>query len=60
VTNAQLTRYAELYIDTGVALALLMNWPSIPPEVILGGSVSSLASTGMHQLFKQWIDSGGK
>ncbi|MDY3225534.1 MAG: phage holin family protein [Candidatus Faecousia sp.] len=42
----------------GVALAVWMNWPHITAEVILGGAVSGLASTGMHQLFKQWIDSG--
>lgn len=44
----------------GVALAIWMNWPNITPEVILGGAVSGLASTGMHQMFKQWIDNGGK
>ena len=44
----------------GVALAVWMNWPAVTPEVILGGAVSGLASTGMHQLLKQWIDNGGK
>lgn len=44
----------------GVALAVWMNWPAVTPEVILGGAVSGLASTGMHQLFKQWIENGGK
>lgn len=44
----------------GVSLAVWMNWPAITPEVILGGAVSGLASTGMHQMFKQWIDNGGK
>lgn len=44
----------------GVALSVWMNWPAITPEVILGGAVSGLASTGMHQMFKQWIDNGGK
>ena len=42
----------------GVALAVWMNWPAITPEIILGGAVSGLASTGMHQMFKQWIESG--
>lgn len=42
----------------GVALAVWMNWPAITPEVILSGAVSGLASTGMHQMFKQWIESG--
>lgn len=44
----------------GVGLAVWMNWPAITAEVILGGAVSGLASTGMHQIFKQWIDTGGK
>lgn len=44
----------------GVALAIWINWPEITPEVILAGAVSGLASTGMHQMFKQWIDNGGK
>jgi ascorbate-specific PTS system EIIC-type component UlaA len=44
----------------GVALAVWTNWPAVTPEVILGGAVSGLASTGMHQLFKQWIENGGK
>ena len=43
----------------GVALSVWINWPAITPEVILCGAVSGLASTGMHQLFKQWIDNGG-
>ena len=42
----------------GVAVAVWMHWPHITPEVILGGAVSGLASTGRHQMFKQWIDSG--
>ena len=44
----------------GVILAVWIHWPDITAEVILGGAVSGLASTGMHQLFKQWIDGGGK
>ncbi len=42
----------------GVALSVWLNWPQITPEVILGGAVSGLASTGLHQAFKQWIDNG--
>lgn len=44
----------------GVAAAVVMNWGSITTEVIVGGALSGLASTGLHQLFKQWIDGGGK
>lgn len=54
-------RYIPLVVTVlGVALAVWMNWPAITAEVILGGAVSGLASTGMHQLLKQWIDNGGK
>lgn len=50
-------RFIPLIVTVlGAALAVWMNWPHITPEVILGGAVSGLASTGMHQLFKQWID----
>ena len=44
----------------GVALSVWMNWPTVTPDIILGGAVSGLASTGMHQMFKQWIENGGK
>lgn len=39
----------------GAAIAIWMNWPSITPEVILKGLASGLASTGLHQLFKQYL-----
>lgn len=53
-------RYIPVIVTIlGVALSVWINWPAITPEVILGGAVSGLASTGMHQLFKQWIDNGG-
>lgn len=44
----------------GVIFAVWMNWGSVTPEIILGGALSGLASTGLHQAFKQWIDNGGK
>lgn len=46
----------------GAAIAVWMNWPTITPEVILKGLASGLASTGLHQLFKQYIgfDNGGE
>lgn len=33
----------------------LREW-NISPQVILSGLISGLASTGMHQLFKQYIE----
>lgn len=40
----------------GIAASVWIHDWSVSPEIILGGAVSGLASTGLHQLFKQWID----
>ena len=42
----------------GVLLAVWLNGWAVTPEVILNGALSGLASAGMHQLFKQWIEGG--
>lgn len=42
----------------GALLAVAVNWGNVTLEVIVGGALSGLASTGLHQLFKQWIDGG--
>lgn len=39
----------------GVVLNVWYNGFSFSPEILLGGLVSGLASTGMHQAFKQFI-----
>ena len=59
-TSADNKYIPALVTVLGVVLAIWMNWPAITPEIILGGAISGLASTGMHQLFKQWIENGGK
>lgn len=41
----------------GAILAIWMNEWSITPSIILSGLFSGLASTGLHQLFKQYIES---
>ena len=40
----------------GVFISIWLNSWVITPEVILGGLVSGLASTGMHQLLTQFIN----
>lgn len=40
----------------GVILALWMSGWNVTPAVLLSGLASGLASTGLHQLFKQLID----
>ncbi|MDD5883208.1 MAG: phage holin family protein [Firmicutes bacterium] len=50
-----------LVVIVGVVVSLWINqWAVITPDIILSGALSGLASTGLHQLFKQWIDAGGK
>ena len=40
----------------GVLLAIWIWWGNITPEVILSGLASGLASTGLHQAFKQFLE----
>lgn len=39
----------------GVIVNVWLNQFAFTPEILLGGMASGLASTGMHQLFKQFI-----
>lgn len=40
----------------GVILAAWISDWTITPQVVLSGLISGLGSTGMHQLFKQFIE----
>ncbi len=40
----------------GTFLAIWFNGWNITPEIILSGLVTGAASTGMHQLFTQYIE----
>lgn len=40
----------------GIILSVWINNWVFTPEVILGGMISGLASTGLHQLFKSYIE----
>lgn len=42
----------------GVVLNVWLNGFALTPEILLGGLASGLASTGMHQLFRQFIEKG--
>lgn len=52
------------YIPTMVAvLGVALNiWiaGSVSPEIILAGAFSGLASTGLHQAFKQMVEGNNK
>lgn len=43
----------------GVVLNVWISGFEFTPEVLLGGLASGLASTGMHQAFKQFIEKDG-
>ena len=40
----------------GVGLNVWVSGFTFTPDILLGGLFSGLASTGMHQLFKQFIN----
>lgn len=40
----------------GVIISVWINGWQITPPVILSGMISGLASTGLHQLFKQYLE----
>jgi hypothetical protein len=40
----------------GVVINAWVNGFAFTPEILLGGLASGLASTGMHQVFKQFIE----
>jgi hypothetical protein len=44
----------------GVGVNVWLNAFSFTPEILLGGLASGLASTGLHQVFKQFIEKGGE
>lgn len=44
----------------GVGLNMWVNGFAFSPKILLGGLVSGLASTGLHQVFKQFIEKSNK
>lgn len=40
----------------GVILSMWISSWNVTPQVILSGLISGLASTGLHQLFKQYLE----
>ena len=58
VPNNTINRFIPLIMAVlGVILNTWLNC-EFTPEVLLGGLASGLASTGMHQLFTQFIEGG--
>lgn len=44
----------------GVLLNVWLNAFAFTPEILLGGLASGLASTGMYEMFKQFIEKKGE
>lgn len=56
-TNIITNRWIPLImLVLGLAVNVLINLDHITAEVILGGMISGLASTGLHQAFSQLIE----
>ena len=54
-------RYIPLSaLALGVIIAVLMNYPGINAEVILGGMISGLASTGLYEMLRNLLNKDGK
>lgn len=61
VKNDKVDNFIPLIMAVlGVVLNVWINGFAISPEILLGGMFSGLASTGLHQTFKQIIEAIGK
>ena len=59
VPTNKVNRFIPLIMGVlGVILNMWLNSFEFTPEIILGGLASGLASTGLHQVFKQFIEKG--
>lgn len=56
VPTDKVNRFIPLLMAVlGVVINVWLNDFAFSPEILLGGMASGLASTGMHQMFKQFI-----
>ena len=56
VPTSSINRFIPLIMGVlGVGINVWINM-SCSPQIVLGGLVSGLASTGMHEMFKNFID----
>lgn len=56
VTSERVNRFIPLVMAAlGILLNLWVNRFSFTPEVLLGGMLSGLASTGLYEAFHQFI-----
>lgn len=56
VTSSKVNKFIPLIMGViGVAINIWIHM-AFTPEILLGGLVSGLASTGLHQIFKNLIE----
>ena len=61
VPSEGVNRFIPLFMAVlGIVVNVWVNKFAFTPEILLGGMASGLASTGMHQLFKQFIEGKGE
>lgn len=57
VTTDKINKFIPLIVAViGVVVNAWLNAWTVTPDILLSGMFSGLASTGMHQLFKQFIE----
>ena len=57
ITTDKINKFIPLIVAViGVVANAWLNTWTVTPEILLSGMFSGLASTGMHQLFKQFIE----
>lgn len=61
ITTDKVNKFIPLImLVLGVVVNVWLNGFALTPEILLGGMASGLASTGLHQAFKQFINKSGK
>lgn len=56
IPSDKINRFIPLIVGvTGVVVNVWHNAFTFTPEILLGGFVSGIASTGMHEAFSQFI-----
>lgn len=57
IPTDKINRFIPLIMAVlGVGLNVWLNGLAFSPEILLGGLISGLASTGLHQMFKKFIE----
>lgn len=59
IPNENINRFIPLIMGIiGIAMSVWINRFTISPEILLSGMISGLSSTGMYELFKNFIKKG--